>query len=247
MKFSGEEAIAQGAIDAGVYLATGYPGSPGTGIMEFLIKHQPQIEAEWSVNEKVAIETAHGATIGGARALVCVKNVGLNAMVDPIMAMNLSPLSGGLVVVVGDDPGAYGSQNDQDSRPLAHLFELPWFEPFHPEQAYTLTKRSFAWSERFGMPIFLRITRSFSQMREVFETSRNDVTPSAHTLQLDNNDRYIPQPSNAVKKHSELQDRLGSFAEYVSKESIQQIHESVNTLRCGGFRTLFSKVGRGSR
>ena len=124
---TGEEAIAWGAISAGVKVVTGYPGSPGTAVMNCLTINSKayNLTTEWSANEKVAAEVAIGASITGIRAMVCVKNVGLNAMLDPLMALNLTPIHGGLIFLIGDDPGAYGSQNDQDSRPLVHLLEMP--------------------------------------------------------------------------------------------------------------------------
>ena len=119
----GDEAIAHGALAAGIKLAASYPGSPATGVVEALIELAPAhgVYVEWSSNERVALELAIGASIAGRRALVCVKNVGMNAIVDPLMTLTLTPVHGGLVILLGDDPGGYGSQNDQDTRPLATM------------------------------------------------------------------------------------------------------------------------------
>jgi len=121
-----EEALAQGAIAAGVRLAASYPGSPGIGVMNALVENAKETEniyVEWSVNERVALEMGIGASIAGSRSLVCVKSVGMNVLLDPLMTLNLTGVHGGLVILLGDDPGAYGSQNEQDTRLLAHLTE----------------------------------------------------------------------------------------------------------------------------
>ena len=111
---NGDEAMAYGALASGVKLVTSYPGSPSSGTVETLAKLgvENEIYVEWSSNEKVAIEIGIGASIAGRRALVCTKSVGMNLMIDPLMALNLTPVKGGLVILLGDDPGAYGSQND---------------------------------------------------------------------------------------------------------------------------------------
>src|SRR5262245_44320792 len=142
---SGGEALAYGALCSGIYSVTSYPGSPSSEIVETLIgpAELHGIQVEWSSNERVALETAIGVSIAGRRALVCTKSVGLNVMVDPLMALNLTPVHGGLVIVLGDDPGAYGSQNDQDTRPLAPLLEMPMLEPATPADAFAMMRDSF--------------------------------------------------------------------------------------------------------
>jgi indolepyruvate ferredoxin oxidoreductase alpha subunit len=117
-RYNGDQAMAYGALAAGVQLVTGYPGSPSTGTLQTLIElaNNHDIYVEWSTNERVAAEMAIGASMAGRRALVCVKSVGMNVMLDPLMCLNLTGVHGGLVVFLGDDPGAYGSQNEQDTR-----------------------------------------------------------------------------------------------------------------------------------
>src|SRR4051812_4325508 len=131
---NGDEAMALGALVAGVTVVTSYPGSPSSGSVEVLagLAAAHGVHVEWSSNEKVAAEVAIGASIAGRRALICTKSVGLNVMLDPLMALNLTPVHGGLVILLGDDPGGYGSQNDQDSRSLALLMETPMLEPSDP-------------------------------------------------------------------------------------------------------------------
>ena len=133
---NGDQAMAYGALCSGVKVVTSYPGSPSLGTVETLIglakKHD--VYVEWSTNEKVAVEMGIGASMAGRRVLVCVKSVGMNVMIDPLMALNLTPVNGGLVILLGDDPGAYGSQNDQDSRPLAPFLNMPMMEPATPSE-----------------------------------------------------------------------------------------------------------------
>src|SRR5262249_25572877 len=121
------QALAHGALASGVKVVTSYPGSPSSETVEGLIEvaKRHTIHVEWSSNEKVAMEIGIGASIAGRRALVCTKSVGMNVMIDPLMALNLTPVHGGLVILLGDDPGGYGSQNDQDTRPLAQRLEMP--------------------------------------------------------------------------------------------------------------------------
>ncbi len=134
LTLSGNEALAQGAYDAGVGLATGYPGAPATRFLSFLtqISSPDEVYTEWSANETIALETALGFSIQGGRAAVCFKCVGLNVAMDPLMVANLGGVVGGLVIVLGDDPGAYVSQNEQDGRMLARAANIPVLEPSDP-------------------------------------------------------------------------------------------------------------------
>jgi indolepyruvate ferredoxin oxidoreductase alpha subunit len=125
---SGAQALARGAIEAGVSLVAGYPGSPATAVVNSILAltSPDAVQVEWTSNEKVAIEIVYGASVGGQRALLCVKGVGLNIALDPLMALNLTGCNAGLVILVGDDPGGWGSQNEQDSRVLAMAVVSPF-------------------------------------------------------------------------------------------------------------------------
>ncbi len=160
--FSGAEALARGAVDAGASLVVGYPGSPITAVVNRIlaITSPAKVRVEWSTNEKVAMEMAFGASVGGQRALVCVKGVGLNVALDPLMALNLSGCNAGFVILVGDDPGGWGSQNEQDSRALALAAELPLLEPTTVSDAALAMHQAFQRSEAMGMPVLVRITRA---------------------------------------------------------------------------------------
>ncbi len=161
-KSTGAYALARGAIECDVSLVTGYPGAPATAVVNAILAltSPDQVQVEWTSNEKVAIEFAFGASLGGRRSLLCVKSVGLNIALDPVMALNLSGCNAGFVILVGDDPGSWGSQNEQDSRALALMAEVPLLEPTTVSQARAAMRRAFELSEELGQPLMVRITRA---------------------------------------------------------------------------------------
>ncbi len=214
-KLNGDQALAWGALSSGIKLVTSYPGSPSSGTVETLIslakKHK--IYVEWSSNEKVALEMSIGASIAGRRALVCTKSVGLNAMIDPLMALNLTPVHGGLVILLGDDPGGYGSQNDQDSRSLADLLEMPMMEPVCPAEGYAMMREAFNVSEKFNTAMIIRETRSFSQQEEPVPVS--DKPHQEADLGLSREPwRFVPVPINVVEKHRILHERMEAMVSW---------------------------------
>jgi indolepyruvate ferredoxin oxidoreductase, alpha subunit len=161
---SGNEAIAQGAARAGVKFACGYPGTPSTEIIE-TIAAIDSVHAEWCVNEKVALETAVGASLAGVRVLVTMKHVGLNVAADPFMTLSLTGVNAGLVVVSADDPGMHSSQNEQDNRNFAKFAKVPMLEPSDSQEAYDFVAEAFALSEEFDTPVLLRTTTRLSHGR----------------------------------------------------------------------------------
>jgi indolepyruvate ferredoxin oxidoreductase alpha subunit len=155
----GNEAIAFGAVRAGVAVCAGYPGTPSSEIMETIAREKPDgVYAEWSVNEKSALEVAAGAAIAGARALVTMKQVGLNVASDPLMSLNYVGVKAGLVIVACDDPGPISSQTEQDTRHFGRFAKITVFDPASPEEAYAMACDAFALSERIGRPVILRPT-----------------------------------------------------------------------------------------
>jgi indolepyruvate ferredoxin oxidoreductase alpha subunit len=155
----GNEAIALGALRAGVRVVTGYPGTPSTEALETVAKHNDgSIYVEWSVNEKAALEVAAGAAYSGARAMVTMKQVGLNAASDPLVNLNYIGVKGGMVVVVADDPGPISSQNEQDTRHFSRFAKVALFDPSTPEEAYTMIADAFSFSEKYGKPVLFRPT-----------------------------------------------------------------------------------------
>jgi indolepyruvate ferredoxin oxidoreductase alpha subunit len=160
----GNEAIALGAIEAGVQVATGYPGTPSTEALETIIRYASMygIYTEWSSNEKVALETAVGAAYSGAKALVTMKQVGLNVASDPLMSLSYIGVKGALVLLVADDPGPHSSQTEQDTRVFGHFANIPVLDPATPQEAYELTKLAFELSHEFEIPVILRTTTRVS-------------------------------------------------------------------------------------
>jgi indolepyruvate ferredoxin oxidoreductase, alpha subunit len=160
----GNEAIAFAAIEAGVQMVTGYPGTPSTEVLETIARHADRcgIYTEWSSNEKVALETAVGAAYSGAKALVTMKQVGLNVASDPLMSLSYIGIKGGLVLLVADDPGPHSSQTEQDTRAFGHLLNIPVLDPATPQEAYELTKLAFELSHEFEIPVILRTTTRVS-------------------------------------------------------------------------------------
>ncbi|HEX3048512.1 MAG TPA: indolepyruvate ferredoxin oxidoreductase subunit alpha [Bacillota bacterium] len=162
----GNEAIARGAIEAGLNFAAAYPGTPSSEIIGTLAEwsgnpdsnEKPSYYVEWSVNEKVALEVAAGAAYAGAYSLVAMKQVGLNVASDPLMSLAYIGVKGALVVVVADDPGPHSSQTEQDTRTFARFAKLPVFDPASPEEALDMTKAAFELSHHYGIPVILRPT-----------------------------------------------------------------------------------------
>jgi len=158
----GNEAIGIGALHAGVNLVVGYPGTPSTEVLETVAKYReevnPEVYVEWSVNEKVALEVAAGASYAGARTLVTMKQVGLNVASDPIMSLAYIGIKGGMVVMVADDPGPISSQTEQDTRSFASFSKVPIFDPVSPEEAYRMIQEAFDYSEKYATPVLFRPT-----------------------------------------------------------------------------------------
>ncbi len=234
---NGDGALAFGALSSGIKLVTSYPGSPSSGAVETLIglaeKHG--VYVEWSSNEKVAMEMGIGASIAGRRALVCVKSVGMNAMIDPLMALNLTPVNGGLVILLGDDPGGYGSQNDQDSRPIATFLEMPMMEPATPVEGYRMMQDAFRVSERYQTAVIIRETRSFSQLEEAV-TLPDEFYREANVGLVREPYRFVPVPKNAVEKHRALHKTIEALGEWADDTPYNTATgQGTKGILCAGF------------
>ncbi len=199
---SGNEAIALGAFEAGVHVATGYPGTPSTEILEALALH-PEVDCEWSTNEKVAMEVGIGASLAGGRALVTMKHVGLNVAADPFFSAAYAGTNGGLVVVSADDPGMHSSQNEQDNRLIARAARVPMLEPSTAEEAKDFTKAAFSLSETYDTPILVRTTTRISHGNgEVPVGKRTDVARRPYQK---NPGKYVMLPSHGRALHAKLE------------------------------------------
>jgi indolepyruvate ferredoxin oxidoreductase alpha subunit len=196
---SGNEAVARGAWEAGVELAAGYPGTPSTEIIETLAG-LPGVYAEWSTNEKVALEVALGASMAGRRALAAMKHVGLNVAADSLMTLGLVGVKAGLVIAVSDDVGFASSQNEQDTRFWGRFVHLPVLEPADAAEAYAMTREAFELSERFEAPVLLRLTTRVSHVKRVVETGeRVAPDPQRHGYTKDAA-RWITTPNHVGRR-----------------------------------------------
>lgn len=232
---SGNEAVARGAYEAGVRVATAYPGTPSTEILETIAATYPEIYTEWSTNEKVALEVAIGASLAGARALVAMKHVGLNVAADPLVTLAYTGVNGGLVVISADDPGMHSSQNEQDNRYYAKFAKLPMLEPADSQEAKDLVVVAFEISEKFDTPVLVRLTTRISHstcLVELGECER-ETAESGESQQKDhftdnlasnvkgdppgysrNTRKYVMIPAHARERHVALENRLLALAEY---------------------------------
>jgi len=177
---SANEAVAHAAAQAGCAVASAYPGTPSTEILENIAKFKDTVRCEWAVNEKVAMETAIGASMAGGRALTAMKHVGLNVAMDPLMTFTYVGATGGMVIVSADDPGMHSSQNEQDNRNLAKFARAPLFEPADSQEAYDMTLAAFEVSEKFQVPAILRLTTRTSHSSSLVDLG--DFAPRTREL-----------------------------------------------------------------
>jgi len=180
---SGNEAIAMGAYEAGVTVASGYPGTPSTEIMENLSTYDG-VHTEWAPNEKVGLEVAIGASFAGARALATMKHVGVNVAADPLFTASYTGGRGGLVILTADDPEMHSSQNEQDNRNYAFAAKIPMLEPSDPAEAKEYLKIAFQLSEELDTPVFLRITTRVAHVKGIVEKGeRHRIIPLKRVTQ----------------------------------------------------------------
>lgn len=205
----GNEAIALGAVEAGVQIATAYPGTPSSEIVGTLAEkaHEYGFYAEWSVNEKVAMEVAGGASYAGARALVAMKQVGLNVAADPLMSLAYIGVQGALVAVVADDPGPHSSQTEQDTRTFAKFAKLPVFDPSTPEEARDMVMAAFELSHRHGMPVFLRPTTRVCHSCSVVEYSKPSDLSREKAPGFKKDPRWVIFPRLSYQRHQWLENQ----------------------------------------
>ena len=216
----GVEAIAQGAIDGGMSGVYAYPGTPSTEITEY-IQHnkyatEKKIHSMWSANEKTAMESAHGMSYAGKRSMACMKHVGLNVAADNFMNAAVTGVNGGMLVTVADDPSMHSSQNEQDSRYYGKFAQIPILEPTNQQEAYDMAYYGFELSERFGVPVMIRITTRLAHSRAVVKFK--EVQPE-NKLDLPSNPKqFILLPGIARKQYKKLLASQAGFEE-ASNES----------------------------
>jgi indolepyruvate ferredoxin oxidoreductase alpha subunit len=220
----GDEAVALGAIHAGIGGAFSYPGTPSTEIFEYIQAHARNAGtpvARWSANEKVAYEEALGMSFTGRRALVSMKHVGLNVAADPFMSSALTGANGGLVVAVADDPGMHSSQNEQDSRFYAPFAQIPLFEPCNQQEAYDMTREAFDLSERFGIPVLIRLVTRLAHSRANV-TVREACVPPTRPRATDWRE-WTLLPVNARRRFGRVLDLQQSFRDHAGESRFNRL------------------------
>jgi indolepyruvate ferredoxin oxidoreductase alpha subunit len=205
----GNEAIARGAYEAGVKVSAAYPGTPSTEISENIVKYD-EIYAEWSPNEKVAMEVAIGASISGVRAMASMKHVGVNVASDPLYTASYTGVGGGLVLVAADDPGLYSSQNEQDTRCVARAAQVPVLEPSDSQEAKDFVKFAFEMSEKYDTPVIVRTTTRLSHSQgTVILEEREEVPDKKYERDIS---KFVMMPAMAKGRHVYVEKRMEAMA-----------------------------------
>ncbi len=207
---SGNEAIARGAFEAGVRVASAYPGTPSTEILENVVNY-PSIDASWAPNEKVALEVGIGASFGGARALVTMKHVGVNVAADPLFTFSYTGVRGGLVLVTADDPEMHSSQNEQDNRNYAKFAKVPMLEPADSQECKDFTRLALEISEQYDTPVMLRTTTRISHSKSLVVLGE-PVSGLPEPRLERNAAKLVMLPGNARKRHPLVEERLVKLA-----------------------------------
>ncbi|ADL13397.1 indolepyruvate ferredoxin oxidoreductase subunit alpha [Acetohalobium arabaticum] len=219
---SGNEAVARGAYEAGVKVATAYPGTPSTEILENIVQYKDDIHCQWSPNEKVSMEVAIGAAFGGVRSLVAMKHVGLNVAADPFMTLSYTGIRGGLVVVSADDPSMHSSQNEQDNRHYARFAKVPMLEPADSQEAKDFVGYALDISEEFDTPVILRTTTRISHAKTVVEPGGREEYSVPEEFEKDP-DKFVMVPANAYKRHPKIEERLNRVGDYAETSPLNRV------------------------
>ena len=229
----GNAAVARGAYEAGVRVVSSYPGTPSTEITENIVQY-PEIFVEWAPNEKVAAEVVIGSSVAGGRAMSCCKHVGLNVMADPVFTVSYIGANAGLVFCVADDPGMHSSQNEQDSRHYAKASKTLMLEPSDSSECKGYTKRAFELSEKFDVPVFIRLSTRVSHSQSLVELGEREETELKPYEK--NIAKNVMMPANAVKRHVLVEKRnleLIEFAENTDLNSIENNNGKIGVITSG--------------
>ena len=232
---SGNEAIARGAWEAGVEVASAYPGTPSTEILENF-GPMPDVYAEWATNEKVGMDVAIGAAYAGRRALTCMKHVGLNVAADSYFYASMTGIEAGLVIVTADDPEMHSSQNEQDNRRYAKFARVPCLEPSDSQDAKDMVAVALEMSEQFDTPVMLRITTRIAHSHTPVELGERHTHPPAVEKYPRNFEKYVSLPMNARKRHPILEERvalLAGYAENLPHNRVEMGDASLGIITCG--------------
>lgn len=216
----GNEAVARGAWEAGVHVISSYPGTPSTEITEYAATY-PEINCEWATNEKVAAEVAFGASMAGARAMTCMKHVGVNVAADPLFTAAYTGVNGGMVILCADDPAMHSSQNEQDSRHYARAAHIPMLEPSDSQECKDFTKLAFELSEKYDKPFFVRVVTRIAHARSAVDTlEREHAAIKPYTKDPM---KYVMMPGMARKRHLVVEDRMAALQKDANTFAINAI------------------------
>ena len=236
----GDEAVALGALHAGLSGVYAYPGTPSTEITEYIQGHpltkERHVHDHWTANEKTAMEGALGMSYAGKRALVCMKHVGMNVCADPLMGSAMTGANGGLVVAACDDPSMHSSQNEQDSRFWGTFGMMPVFEPSNQQEAYEMTRVAFDYSESRTIPVIMRLTTRMAQSRAVV-TPADDIRPQNELHYPEHPKRWVTLPVNARVRNREL---IQDYAKFEADAAVSKFNwltdgpdHSMGIIACG--------------
>ena len=242
----GNAAVARGAYEAGVTVVASYPGTPSTEITENIVQY-PEIYAEWAPNEKVAAEVAIGASIAGARAMSCMKHVGMNVMADPMFTVSYIGTNGGLLFCVADDPGMHSSQNEQDSRHYAKAAKLLMLEPSDSSECKEYTKLAYELSEKYDIPAVLRLSTRVSHsqsMVELCERENYELKPYEKNIA-----KNVMMPANAIKRHVEVEKRMAALREFAENTELNttEMNNGKIGVITSGISYMYAKEALGAK
>ena len=216
----GNAAVAQGLYEAGCEVVSSYPGTPSTEITECLSEHR-DIYSEWAPNEKVALETAFGASLGGKRSFCGMKHVGLNVAADPLFTISYTGVNAGLVIVVADDPGMHSSQNEQDSRHYAQAAKLPMLEPADSSECYLFARKAYEISEEFDTPVILRLCTRIAHSQSIVDTGERVLPEQKEYVKRP--EKYIMMPGYAKLRHPIVENRTKMLTDLAEKSDLNRI------------------------
>ena len=218
----GNAAVARGLYEAGCCVVSSYPGTPSTEITEEAAKFD-DIYCEWAPNEKVAMETAFGASLAGRRSFCGMKHVGLNVAADPLFTVSYTGVNAGMIIVVADDAGMHSSQNEQDSRHYAKASKIPMLEPSDSAEALSFTKLAYELSEEFDTPVIIKMCTRVAHSQSLVETSER-VEPPMKPYEK-NIGKYVMMPGNAIRRHPVVEERTRKLAHYAETSPLNRLEE----------------------
>lgn len=232
----GNAAIARGAWEAGVKVAAAYPGTPSSEILKEVADNYPEIYAEWSPNEMVAVQVAAGAALAGARAMASMKHVGMNVASDALMTLAYTGIKGGLMIVVADDPNVHSSQNEQDSRNWARFGKVPMLEPGDAQECYEFTKAAFDISEKFDTPVLLRTVTRIAHADSLVQTGRRVESKMPLGLDPKEAPKYVMVPAHVRPRRKAVEERMRKLEAFADKTKLNKMEinsKSVGVIASG--------------